>query len=267
MASLLSRLFGSSQALQRLGQKRARIGLEVLEDRTVPAVSLSLSSLGQLTIQGTDAGDTVSVSMIHATFYNPAYVQVTANGVTTYIKYASAAGGSGHDGQLPETVRAITFYGRFGNDVFVNNTAIPCTAYGDGGIDYLYGGSAGDSLYGGSETDYLYGGEGTDCLYGNAGADYLYGQGGDDTLNGGDDGFADYLNGGAGRDKFQQEGYGQRGGLTAYSNRDEPADFNPIADSLYGSDDLVAGSRQTSGSSLLTDSALISESTAIAGLR
>jgi Ca2+-binding RTX toxin-like protein len=129
----------------------------------------------------------------------------------------------------------IVFHGGNGNDTFVNNTALASAAFGEAGNDCLFGGSGHDYLYGGDGGDYLFGGAGNDYLYGDAGTDFLFGQDGDDTLDGGDDLCADYLNGGAGRDQFQMEGWGSLADYTYY-NLDHPADFNPAEDSLYGAD-------------------------------
>jgi Ca2+-binding RTX toxin-like protein len=55
---------------------------------------------------------------------------------------------------------SIEFHGGDGNDTFINDTRLPCVAYGDAGDDALRGGSADDQLYGG---------DGEDRVGGNAG--------------------------------------------------------------------------------------------------
>ncbi|MGH7199271.1 MAG: calcium-binding protein [Planctomycetaceae bacterium] len=177
-------------------------------------------------------------------------------------------------------ITGIVFRGHNGNDLFQNNTSIGSTAYGGAGNDtlsggygldrlfgegdndqlfalngtsgdvlnggaghdYLLGSEAGDRMYGGAGSDTLIGGGGDDILYGESGLDYLFGQIGNDTLHGGDDGLADYLNGGLGSDKFQMEGYGNPNSLfTYYYNLDHPTDYNPAEDSFFGEDQPVVG--------------------------
>ena len=72
------------------------------------------------------------------------------------------------------------------------------------GRDTLIGGTGDDTLDGGEDDDWLAGGEGSDLLIGGRGSDTLDGGEGSDTLYGafpeGDDGAADFLNGGNGDD-------------------------------------------------------------------
>lgn len=158
-----------------------------------------------------------------------------------------AHGGNGND-RLYGGQGLDRLYGDAGNDMLFGLSAtsphLPATGdylYGGDGDDYLSGSERADFLYGGRGNDVLVGLGGNDQLFGEAGKDYLFGGIGDDTLNGGDDGFADYLHGGAGKDKFQMEGYGKPNTTTAaiYFNRDDPADFNAAEDSFYGADSLA----------------------------
>ena len=90
--------------------------------------------------------------------------------------------------------------------------------YGHEGDDWLIGGVGNDVGYGGSGNDWLFGQEGYDILYGEAGNDYLAG---------GIDGIADYLNGGLGADRFEDEwAWVWSGWFWTWQNRDNPADFN-----------------------------------------
>jgi|GEM_PF-2195065 len=68
-------------------------------------------------------------------------------------------------------VSSIRFLGRGGNDRFVNNVAIPATAYGGLGDDYLEGTSAVDTFYGEEGNDTLVGYGGKDSLDGGTGTD------------------------------------------------------------------------------------------------
>jgi hypothetical protein len=213
---------------------RFRPGLELLEDRRMLAVSVAFEAYdysyfyGLLKIEGTSAGDTVSVSEVR---YRDQVV-VTANGVSTTFANPS-------DGYNGSKIRSVVFHGRGGDDQFINNSSLRSEAHGEDGSDYFYGGTNVDLFFGGDDTDYLYGKGGADELHGGADLDYLYGGADNDNLDGGDDGRADELHGGYGRDKFQMEGHGPFGSpILAYVNLDHPKDFNPAEDSLYGEDPL-----------------------------
>ncbi len=178
---------------------RARPTLESLEDRLAPAA---------LVINGTNGNDTVSVSM------DAGRIRVDKNGQPPAF-YST------------RTYDRIVFNGFAGNDRFINNTAVRCTAFGMTGNDtliggsnddYLDGGAGSDSLYGrgGDDTlvagwdhsfNYLDGGAGNDLMHGGWGIDWMFGRDGDDTMygNDGDDRFDgglgyDRAYGGSGRD-------------------------------------------------------------------
>ena len=154
---------------------------------------------------------------------------------------STAHGGDGND-RLYGGYGTNFLYGDAGNDeIFGMHTTRPRF-----GGDYLFGGTGDDYLSRRQDSDYLYGEAGNDVLIGNGGndllvggtgRDWLYGGLGDDTLDGGDDGDRDYLNSGAGHDKFQMEGYGNPANAYAYYvNRDNPADFHAGEDTFYGAD-------------------------------
>ena len=168
------------------------------------------------------------------------------NGVTQWFADSKVWGGR------------VYFYGYDGDDVFVNLTNLNAYAYGGRGNDVLangflgfssaghatfYGGDDDDFLYGGLNNDHLYGGSGKDTLYGDAGSDYLsggtgsdhlYGGAGDDTLDGGVGDTRDFLNGGAGRDRFRLDW--TRNADDALVNVDAPSDFSALGgDSYYTS--------------------------------
>ena len=252
--------------MKKLLSRSFRPSIEALEHRVTPSATLGYNysvsvKAGVLEIHGGYAGDKVSVSQIPGT-----------------NKLRVVFGSNTHTFTNASKIKSIIFNGYGGNDVFQNNTAISCTARGGVGDDVLYGGfgvntmygdEGNDQLFGAGKVNFLFGGADDDYLLGDAGVDYIYGEQGDDTaiggagddflfggtgkdalygqlsndtLDGGDDGSADYLNGGAGRDKFQVEGYGRPGSQLAllYFNLDDPADFNSKDDSFFGEDQPAA---------------------------
>jgi hypothetical protein len=151
------------------GLKSFRPRLETLEGREVPA-SVALAN-GVLTIQANALGERVTVERIALAGDQ---VQVLhAEGIQKYD--ATTADGR-------PAITRIMFQGSAGNDVFTNNTAIECGAYGNAGDDELRGGSGNDVLRGGDGNDKLYGGAGNDALFGGRGTDELYGEAGFDRL-------------------------------------------------------------------------------------
>lgn len=142
------------------------------------------------------------------------------------------SGGAGND-VLYGRLGADRLFGLAGNDALYGGGGGDYMDGGDGSdrlvaaldfeSNFLYGGNGIDYLYGGYGTDYLYGGNGSDYLFGNLGLDYLYGEAGNDYLNGGNDGHADALTGGAGYDRFVAEWYWSG---SAWRNRDRPLDFH-----------------------------------------
>src|SRR5262245_674135 len=108
MRQLLSRWFLRafvSTKPRRPQPRQARLHVEGLETRAVPAAFVSA---GVLTIQGTAAADSATVSLITVNGV-PTY-QVRLNGVTT--NFAASA----------VTTRRLSFTGGDGNDVLRNNT-------------------------------------------------------------------------------------------------------------------------------------------------
>ncbi len=123
-------------------------------------------------------------------------------------------------------------WGGFGADICWGGEEdeAPNWIYGGPGNDLLIGGRGNDHLYGGVGNDRLLGGDGNDRLFGGPGQDYLWGQAGDDYLDGGKDGFADYLDGGAGRDWFRREMYFNG---RIWVQRERMADFTTGTDRQY----------------------------------
>lgn len=257
MTSLLSRIFGYSKPPRCTQPRRARISLEALEDRRVPAfvvlsqgvLSIYLGNLdvGNVRVQSDGPNiivtnwnvvgsfDAASVSEIffQGSTWPDRFVNSTSLASTAYGGGSNdtLSGGSGVD-DLHGGPGNDSLYGGAGNDTMGGDGGND-SLHGNHGNDVLSGGPGDDWMYGGDGTDLLMGGDGADHLYGNSGRDEIYGQNGDDTLDGGDDGFADLLSGGAGRDCFQAEGWG----VGYYgTNRDNPVDFNFAEDSLFGVD-------------------------------
>src|SRR5688500_5666996 len=104
MFSLLSKVFGSSKTSRTPASKTARMQVEGLEDRMVPA---SISS-GDIYIYGSNAADTVTVK--YETYSGVGYYKVTQNGSNQWFTASSVYGGD------------VAFYGYDGNDYFNNFT-------------------------------------------------------------------------------------------------------------------------------------------------
>lgn len=170
-------------------------------------------------INGFSSNDTINQYTWYDTVATGGYGDDTING-----GYGNDVldGEWGHDtingGGGSDTLRGGTAPYDYGNDTLIGGDGGD-TLDGGAGTDTLIGGSGYDVLSGGSGTDYLYGGEDTDIMNGGDGSDYLFGEGGmdylygdaynsweygHDYLDGGYDGYTDYLYGGAGGDTFNQ---------------------------------------------------------------
>lgn len=244
--------------------RQPRLQVEGLEDRQLMAAYLSG---GFLYINQTNASDTATVNYYQSggvTNYN--YLTVTDNGATSYWYIPSLPNGiayygwNGNDYFVNNTyVKTFangmdgndTIYGGYGVDVIDGGNGTDYLYGRDGndtiragydysynyldggyGNDYLYGGYGNDTMYGNYGNDVMYGSWGNDWMYGNSGADSIYGEYGNDVLDGGDDGYFDYLHGGYGADAFQQDWYWTG---WSWSNRDTKADFKSWeGDYVYG---------------------------------
>lgn len=217
----LNRIGQDRDASRRRRRTTSRLQLEGLEGRELMTGSATLSSAGALQIEGSVFADTAVITQV----YDMIVVEL------------SGADGSYQVGAAPASkVKNIVFYGHQGNDVFNNQTSIPCMAhggqgndlliggngpcellggkgddvlvggaandvlYGNEGNDIIDGGAGDDILYGGQGNDYVIGGTGNDALFGNKGVDLLLGGSGNDRLDGGDD--VDFLDGGTGYDRI-----------------------------------------------------------------
>ena len=130
---------------------------------------------GEVFINGTHAANTVTVDLLDSNA-----IRVTMIGIDV------------RDFNVSD-VDSIRFFGRKGNDVFTNNTAIPGNLFGHDGNDSIHGGNGIDRIWGGFGNDKIFGlagddlvwaGPGDDIVSGDLGADQIFGQGGNDTLYG-----------------------------------------------------------------------------------
>jgi Ca2+-binding RTX toxin-like protein len=134
-----------------------------------------------------------------------------------------------------------------GDDVIVNDTALPSLILGGAGNDKIAGGSGADSVSGGDGRDKLLGRDGKDSLSGNAGYDTLEGGLGADRLAG--NGGRDRLYGNGGNDRLfgGAQGdwlYGQNGSDLLFGDGGNDRLYDDYAsgvDTLHGGngDDLL----------------------------
>ena len=106
--------------------------VESLEARRLLTANVLLSASGQLFIDGTDANDTVRVSLA---------------GDHALVRSSTPDGAASHRFDA-DSVDSILFHGHDGNDTFRNRTAIASVAYGHDGNDTLKGGSGDDYFNG-----------------------------------------------------------------------------------------------------------------------
>jgi uncharacterized protein YkwD len=222
--------------VNRRQTRKARLELEALEDRRVLAASISLSPTGGvLTVIGSEYADAARVALSNG--------QVVAT-----LNYTDA---SGEAHALEATyaltqVKSIVFKGGTGDDVFINDTALAVTAWGEGGNDYVEGGAGRDKLKGGdgndtvvgyTGNDYLYGDSGDDVLVGLGGYDYLIGSYGNDSLYGGTG--TDTLSGGTGSNVRDQGGNGPLATLVEDFGSDKLKSLLPPPPSNGGSNSTL----------------------------
>lgn len=175
-------------------RKSARLGMELLERRDVPTVSTAV-------LTGTNLVVTADNTATQATI-TPSGTNLVVQDLVSKKTWTFAAA----------KVAKVEFRGGAAADQFKNaTTAVPLKATGGGGDDVLTGSGGADIFDGGLGNDTLLGGAGNDTLTGGAGDDVLNGGLGNDVFVGGDgndvllaidNGTADTLDGGAGRDIF-----------------------------------------------------------------
>lgn len=146
---------------------------EVLENRQMFAAGLPSMSFGDLTFNGTNNNDVITVVNAPRPWYMPSNFQpidVTINGVVSRHTV------------LPGKQRLV-INGLGGQDQITVDANIECALYGGEGNDILKGGPRNDRLYGGNGTDRLYGRDGDDTLVSVDGvAEGTYGGNGNDTF-------------------------------------------------------------------------------------
>ena len=226
-------------------KKNRLLDYELLENRQLLAVSVSLDAAGGLSIIGDGNANLVTVSQQSA----GQMIEVDVDGQNQYQFDSS-------------TVNRLFFHGGNGDDLFDNQTDLPADARGHSGNDTLLSGMGDDLLVGGPGADtlsvkgganQLTGGDGDDQINGGSGYDYVLGGYGDDTIHGGKGN--DLLRGGWGNDTiFGDLGddvihgytgadviYGLAGNDKLYGQAD--------SDLIYGGtgDDIVRGGKSPTG--------------------
>jgi Ca2+-binding RTX toxin-like protein len=158
------------------GRTKARLNVERLEDRRVPAGGILLSS-GIVTLDGTSGADVAHVVQ-HG---NKIVIDMTTSDGATVVRSFKRS-----------QLRRIDFQGGDGNDTFINRSTVKATAVGGNGNDFFQAGKSGDILIGGSGTNTLIGGSGHDRLVGGPHDDVIIagkgravitGGGGNDTIH------------------------------------------------------------------------------------
>jgi hypothetical protein len=227
---------------------------------------------GTLRIIGTSGDDQVTVRSTAKNTY-----AVDFNGTTQTFHAGWHVNPLSHQRYYVALDR-IELVGGDGDDLFVNNTILPCVAEGDAGNDTLRGGWGADELGGGDGNDridgrfgndtihggagndalngaefgrnddirkggdpgadVIYGGDGDDWISGGSGRDWLSGEAGDDTLIGGAGN--DTLRGGSGRDQF----FGGSG-FNTYNHSDATPSMAPDGYSISDVDQAQSPTCQT----------------------
>lgn len=132
--------------------RKSILSLEALGSRECPSTVTVVN--GTMTVQGTDAGETILLRHTATTILVDG-VPYPSAGITRVVVSA----GDGDDVIRDGSGRGALLYGGLGDDVI----------YGNGGNDKLYGGEGNDKLYGGDDNDILWGGGGTDVVDGGTG--------------------------------------------------------------------------------------------------
>ena len=181
MHSLISKLFSSRRnrtiryapaPVTPRKPARARLGLEGLEAREVPALLSPLNLGSFVLVQCDSANDTIRITNPQVNgVADLTRVQVTD--VNNTVSYTFPTAG----------LTQISVYGNDGDDNITNETAVESWLDGGAGSDTLRGGSGRDFLVGGSDKDILYGSPGQDQYNGGSGQDVLYREGYHAVLN------------------------------------------------------------------------------------
>jgi Ca2+-binding RTX toxin-like protein len=158
------------RSTKRTTAQRSRLGVDRLESREVPSAAALIGDT--LVIKGTDSGEAISVQVNDPRFGNAHNAAVVYSDGAVIGKFALANvnrieihAGGGND-----------------KVVISDQIKLPAIVDGGAGDDSLVAGSGSTVLVGGSGNDVLLGGPTRDVLIGGAGADSLYGIGGEDIL-------------------------------------------------------------------------------------
>jgi hypothetical protein len=146
MPRWITKMFGRTRTQPT---RRCPLGVEWIEDRTLPSVTLGAADT--LAITGTAGSDHIQIDS-------------TAGGVRVEFDgrvYSFAA----------SSVARVSVSGGAGNDSITNDTSLPFTARGGAGSDTLIGGGGHNSLFGGLGNDVIVGHSGFDTFAGGAGHD------------------------------------------------------------------------------------------------
>ncbi len=180
-SSLKSALITRSQ--HAASKQVIHLRLDSLEERLQPAINSYMTSEGSLVIMGTELNDQIVLTTsIHAG--TPSLEVQGSYGSVPYSAWFPLA-----NFKYP----GVKFYGKAGDDYFINLVGFYSEAYGSSGndtlfgganIDYLSGGDGDDYLNGFGESDKIIGGTGNDSIYGSDGDDALFGQQGRDSIFG-----------------------------------------------------------------------------------
>ncbi|MBY0232382.1 MAG: hypothetical protein K2W96_24145, partial [Gemmataceae bacterium] len=158
--------------------RRAVLSLESLEDRSVPAASLSawLGNDGVLLIQGTENADTIVVRQ-------DAIGRVSVQGISISVL------GGANPSVAASSISRIEVQGLGGDDLirtdsenisgFVGLTR-PVTIFAGAGNDTIRAGNRGTTIHGQTGNDSIFGGAGNDTIFGGAGNDTIVGGAGND---------------------------------------------------------------------------------------
>src|SRR5262245_13111957 len=125
---------------------RRHLGLESLEGRLVPAVSVGVDQGVWLNIVGSGDNENVTVSR------KTQGTATTADDVLV-VKVSINGGSPTSQSFALSSIKSIHFDLGAGNDVFTNNTDLMSTGHGGAGNDPLRGGSAPDTMFGDDGTD------------------------------------------------------------------------------------------------------------------
>ena len=174
--------------------RRVRLNLNRLEDRSVPAVTAAFAG-GVLTVSGDAVDNDIRVELVSGK------VAVFENATTTHDTVAITGAGAGIT--LAALTKTVVNAGDGDDRIEIQATINkPAELNGDLGSDNLIGGKGNDKIITGTDAigDTADGGEGNDSIVGGDGDDFLTGGKGNDTIVGGDG--VNNLIGGEGNDSL-----------------------------------------------------------------